>query len=59
MANTEMAFEPLLTTYKYVPLGSTATATGAVPVDANGDPASGVRTPLVASMANADTSLSV
>src|ERR1700675_4962587 len=54
MEYTETAFEPVYTTYKNRPFGSTASATGAVPDAANGEPLTGVRAPVEESIEYAD-----
>src|SRR6266700_2599914 len=59
MAKIPTVLEALLATYRNLPLGSTASATGAAPVDANAGPGTGVRNPLAESMENAEIVLAL
>ena len=54
IANAE-TFSEAFPTYAKRPVGSTVTETGLVPAVGNGEPSTGVRAPLVASIAKAET----
>jgi hypothetical protein len=54
IANAEPAFAALSNTYANLPDGSVLTNTGTVPAE-NGDPATALKAPFVASMVNAET----